>query len=292
MKLLSYGLDHRMEPRLALSINGYAVDVMRASLWMKRERNAQDYLTLPSSMRLALEDWDHARPLLETLQKALQGLDLDAMKTNDRPVAMLESEIAFFSPVPDPPSLRLFQVFDPEAPQRFAFGNTQTLFGHGQPIPFGGLVPSPEMAAVISNPRGATQPEIAGFCIVNNWEDPEADANCPGSKKGVATSLGPYLVTGDELEHAKLGLGWNMAVSVTMNKQPVGEGRFKSMGISFEDMLHLAARTNLLAGDVLCSGSPLKQTMPSHDEGSVDIEIQSLGLLSTPSKTAQDSSYS
>lgn len=135
MKLLSYGLDHRMEPRLAFSLNGQVIDVMRASLWMKEHRQAIDYLSLPSSMSLALQDWGRSFSLLKQLKEAFESLDAGSLSIFDRPVALPENEVAFFAPIPDPPSLRFFQALTSPSASGFNFGNTQTLFGQGQAQP-------------------------------------------------------------------------------------------------------------------------------------------------------------
>lgn len=282
MKLLSYALEHRMEPRLAFSLNGYAVDVMRAALWMKAERKAQDYLNLPSSLRLALEDWPRTRALLSDLIEVFQSLELSQLKAYDRQVAMPETEIAFFSPVPDPPGLRHFQAFGPTSEKGFSFGNTQTLLGHGQALEISGLHPSLEMAAIAANPRSGQDPEIAGFCVVNNWYDPQAQDDDFGGRWGLATSLGPYLVTADEIENQKMGLGYTLEAQIMHDRSASATGHFKDMQLSFQDMFRLAQRTRIQAGDLFFSGSPLALTQTLENASLVEVEIQSLGQLSTP----------
>jgi len=291
MKLLSYGLDHRQEPRLAFSLNGYAVDVMRASLWMKNERQAQDFLTLPSSMRLTLEDWPRSKALLEQLQNIFQGLDLSGLRTHDRVVAMPETDIAFFAPEPHPPALRLFEAFDPNNSKVFSFGNTQTLLGHRQFSTVQGLIARPEMGAIIARSRTGQPPEIAGYCVVNNWVDPQANKNDSGARFGTATSLGPYMVTADELESQKAGLGWHLSGQLRVDGQNRADTRFKEMHISFSDMLHLSSRTNIQAGDVFCSGTPFSGSVSAEPEAQIDIEIQGLGVLSTPPKPPEEQSH-
>ena len=59
MKLLSYGLDRRMEPRLAFSLRGYAIDVMRASLWMKEDRLDEDSNELITFLKDSIMSFAH-----------------------------------------------------------------------------------------------------------------------------------------------------------------------------------------------------------------------------------------
>ena len=276
MKLLSYGLDQRMEPRLAFSLNGYAVDVMRASLWMKENRNAQDYLSLPSSMKLALLDWGSSLPLLKNLEQALQNADLTDLSIYSRPVALLETDIVCFAPIPDPPSLRYFSAF--ESSGKFSFGNTQTLLGHNQPLAHTGLTARGELAAIIAGKENALQ--VAGYSIVNNWSNPGIAS--AGLAYGMATSLGPYLVTADELAGHQLGQGFGLDLQLRLNGQPFSEASFKNMLIGFPEMIQKALKTRVQAGDVFCSGCPpdAKENGLIKPGDKVEIEIQVLGTLS------------
>jgi len=281
MKLLSYGLDLRMEPRLAFSLRGYAVDVMRASLWMKEDRNAQDFLKLASSMELTLKEWGHLYPLLKRLEEAFQTIDITGLTIYNRSLGMLEADIVFFAPVPNPPSLRYFNVFNPEKSAAFIFGNTQTLLGHRQTQPFSGLLAQAEIAAILG--YGDSGLDVAGYSIVNNWFDPQQQGN-DGLSLGLATSMGPYFVPAEELEPRKLGKGFSLDLQISVNEKPVAEGHFKEMNLSFAEMLMEAQKTNLQKADVICSGSPLKpdSSFQLKNGDCINIEIQALGVLSNP----------
>ncbi len=277
MKLLSYGLDQRMEPRLAFSLNGYAVDVMRASLWMKENHQAQDYLSLASSMLLTLQHWNRSLSLLKNLEHAFKGLDLATLSIYGRPLAILETEIVFFAPIPDPPSMRYFSAFDSDLD--FSFGNTQTLLGHDQPLKYAGLAARGEIAIIVAGMD--MDLKIAGYCIVNNWIDPQLDPQT-GLAHGLATSIGPYLVTSDELEPHQLGKGLSLDMQIRLNGKPCIENRFNNLIHGFPEMIQQAKPTNIQAGDILCSGSPVNSSkmnvLKSGDR--VDVEIQMLGTLS------------
>ena len=285
MKLLSYGLEYRMEPRLAFSLGDYVIDVMRASLWMKEDRKAQQYLNLPSSMRLALQDWSQTFALLKQLEEAFESIEVQGLSIFNRSVAHLISDIAIFVPIPDPPSLRYFKTVGKDQMSGFNFGNTQTLFGHGQAQPYSGLTPQGELAAVLAGSKAGSELKIAGYCIANNWVDIQlSDSEVPGQgglSRGIATSLGPFLITADELDAHKLGNGFNLDMQVRVNGAAVGEGRLKDMSIAFPDMIRQAAKTNVQAGDLFCSGSPISLAdSPCPEMGDlVEVEIQALGCL-------------
>jgi len=282
MKLLSYGLEHRMEPRLAFLLNGQAVDVMRASLWMKEERGAIDFLNLPSSMKLALENWEKSFSLLKALETAALSLDFESLNIFGRPLSMPLADIAFFAPIPDPPSLRYFQASQPDGLASFTFGNTQTLLGHNQILSHAGLSPKAELAAIIAAKKEDEHCSVAGYCVLNNWFDPSLSEN-DGLSYGKASSLGPYFVTADELEPHKLGSGFSLDLQLRVNGQVTGEGRFRDMQLGFEEMITQAKPTRVLAGDVFCSGSPfgLDKGIAMKSGDKVEIEVQVLGTLST-----------
>jgi len=279
MKLLSYGLDHHMEPRLAFSLNGYAIDVMRASLWMKENYKAQDYLNLPSSMSLLLQNWEQSFPLLENLVQAFHSLEYSKLSIYDRPVSLPETDIVFFAPVPNPPSLRYFSAFSET--RGFRFGNTQTLLGNNQPVAHSSLTLQGEMCAVMGGKD--TNLEIAGYCIANNWINYQAGLN-DGLSLGLATSLGPYLVSADELEGHKLGNSFSLDMQIRVNGKAVSESRFRNMTVGFEEMIRSAGPTHVQAGDIFCSGSPadLDNLKPRQADDQIEIEIQVLGTLTTP----------
>ncbi len=282
MKLLSYALDYRMEPRLAFSLGGQAIDVMRASLWMKEDRNAQEFLTLASSMKLALENWQKSFSLLSQLEAAFQSIDTSGLSVHARPIALAEEDIVFFAPIPDPPSIRFFSTFVDDSPDTFDFGQTQTLRGHRQELTVTGLSPRGEIAAIVAAGKNSENPEIAGYTIVNNWTAPQEKAlGKNGVALGQATSIGPYLVTADQVNSLKMGSGFNMDMQISLNGQSEIDTRLKDMKFSFVDMLEFSKSSHVGAGDILCSGSPSKRDLVLSSGQNIGVEIQALGTLAT-----------
>mgnify|MGYP002725583697 CR=1 FL=1 len=284
MKLLSYGLDHRMEPRLAFSLNGYAVDVMRASLWMKEDRNVTDYLNLASTMTMILKDWDVSLSLLKRLEEALLSIQPESQSIYDRPLAMPLDDIVYFAPVPDPPSIRYFDAFTDNTKRKFSFGNTQTLKGHRQGLIHPGLSCQPEIAAIVAGNKSDPELKIGGYCVVNNWVDSHLiSSDSQGLSHGKATTLGPHLVIAEDLEPLRIGRGFNLDLQVSINGDLVRESSLKELKTSFSEMIQIASPTRVQPGDVICSGSPLVATnLPAmKHKDKIDIEIQGMGVLST-----------
>jgi len=282
MRLLSYGLDYRMEPRLAFSLRGQVIDVMRASLWMKDDRGAHEYLKLASTMKLALEDWPRSYSLLSQLEEAFQSIEPTGLKTHDRRVAMSEEDVVFFAPIPDPPSIRFFNAFNDVPVEHYDFGQTQTLRGHGQDVQLNTLSPRGELAVILSASKTGEQAGIAGYCVVNNWTATQEKASGKtGFALGQATSMGPYLVTADQVEPLQIGKGFNMDMQISVDGRIEVDSRLREMKFSFQEMLETSRDTHVAAGDILCSGSPSKRDLQLTAGQTLDIEIQSLGTLTT-----------
>jgi hypothetical protein len=265
-----------MEPRLAFALGGYAVDVMRAALWMKEDRNAQEFLNLPSSMRLALEEWGRALGLLKELEESFRSLSFESLSVHKRPVAILEADIEYFAPVSDPPAIRYFDSFSEKKVTEFDFGQPQTLLGHKEAVRHAGLSPRGEIAAVVAVEKGGGSPTIAGYSVFNNWIDHKQRG---GLAFGKASSMGPWLITADEVESHKMGTGLNLDMQLRVNGEAFRNSRFSKMNFSFSEMLQVSSETRLMAGDILCSGSPVVDRLEVKESDQVDLEIQALGVL-------------
>lgn len=123
-----------------------------------------------------------------------------------------------------------------------------------------------EVAAVVGRDGTSLSPEqveIFGYTILNDWSARDLQRRemkvqlGPAKGKDSATTLGPWLVTADELESYRDGegfLGLDMRVSV--NGTEIGHDRLSNMGWPFEELVSYASRgTWVRAGDVLGSGT-------------------------------------
>ncbi|TYB55317.1 DUF2437 domain-containing protein [Nonomuraea sp. PA05] len=125
-----------------------------------------------------------------------------------------------------------------------------------------------EVAAVIGTPGRDLTPSrarrhIAGYLIMNDWsardlQSREMQVNLgPAKGKDTATTLGPWLVTADELEPYRDADGFlNLGLTVSVNGTEIGRDLLSNMGWPFEELVAYASRgTWVRPGDVLGSGT-------------------------------------
>jgi fumarylacetoacetate (FAA) hydrolase len=186
-------------------------------------------------------------------------------------------DVHLLAPVPTPPSFRDFFSYEehvakgfelrgadiPEAwfeQPIFYFSNPASIRGPGDDVarPAGCnlLDFELEIAAVIG--AGGT---IAGFTLMNDWSARDLQARemtvglGPAKGKDFATSLGPWLVTPDDLpdEDGRL----NVTATVTVNAAEVTRSDASAQHYSWPDLVSQASRDTpgLRPGDVLGSGT-------------------------------------
>jgi len=129
-----------------------------------------------------------------------------------------------------------------------------------------------EVAAVIGSVAGsdganlhpdAAAAHIFGYTIMNDWSARDLQGRemkvrlGPAKGKDFGTSLGPWIVTADELEPLLDGEGF-LAVhaEVQVNGELIGEDLVSNMGWPFPELVAYASRNSrIVAGDVLGSGT-------------------------------------
>jgi fumarylacetoacetate (FAA) hydrolase len=168
----------------------------------------------------------------------------------------------------------------------FYFSNPAAIFGPEEEIPYpqgsAELDYELEVAAIVGG-AGA----IGGFTVMNDWSARDlqrAEMRVglgPAKGKDFATSLGPVVVTPDELD----GTGGAMVARV--NGEERSRGDLASMHFSWERILARAAlNTRLLPGDVLGSGTvgtgcilELGDARWLQPGDVVELEIEGIGVL-------------
>jgi fumarylacetoacetate (FAA) hydrolase len=186
------------------------------------------------------------------------------------------AEVALLAPVPEPPSVRDFYAFEghvaagwrrrggeiPEAWYEapvFYFSNPASVHGPGEPVRRPAATRQLdfelEIAAIIGG-DGA----IAGFTLMNDWSARDVQRRemtvglGPHKGKDFATSLGPWLVTPDELPWDGRRLA--LEATVTVNGRQVARGDASGQHFDWPAIVAHAARdTRLRVGDVLGSGT-------------------------------------
>lgn len=156
-----------------------------------------------------------------------------------------------------------------EAPT-FYFTNPYALIGAHDPV----QIPSGcrlfdfelEVAAVVGRTGRSLTPdevEIFGYTIMNDWSARDVQARemavrlGPSKGKDFATTLGPVLVTVDEVADLVDEDGFlQLELEVLVNGVTVGTDLLGNMGWPFEELVAYASRdTRVVPGDVLGSGT-------------------------------------
>ncbi|MGW7203306.1 fumarylacetoacetate hydrolase family protein [Streptomyces sp. NPDC054837] len=154
----------------------------------------------------------------------------------------------------------------------FYFTNPYAVIGpyDDVPVPPGSRVLDFELevAAVIGREGRDLTPEqardhIVGYTILNDWsardlQSREMRVNLgPCKGKDTAATLGPYLVTADELEPHRGADGFlRLSLTASVNGEVIGKDLLSNMSWTFEEMVAYASRgTVVRPGDVLGSGT-------------------------------------
>ena len=205
------------------------------------------------------------------------------------PAAVLSAgTVKLRPPIARPPSIRDFYAFEQhvkagrksrglemvpewyELPV-FYFTNPNALSGDGDKI----AVPpgcqrldfEVEVAAVVgrrcSNLKvSECASHIVGFMILNDLSARDLQRKemlvglGPAKGKDFATSIGPCLVTADELAPKRKAKAFDLGITASVNGREYTRANFADIYWSFEEMLSFASRgTNVMAGDVLGSGT-------------------------------------
>jgi 2-keto-4-pentenoate hydratase/2-oxohepta-3-ene-1,7-dioic acid hydratase in catechol pathway len=144
----------------------------------------------------------------------------------------------------------------------FYFTNPHTILGPDDDVAFpAGSVARDfelEVAAVVGR-DGA----VFGYTIFNDWsardlQSREMKVNLgPAKGKDFAGTLGPWIVTADELERYRDADGFlDLWCTAAVNGVEVGRDLLSNMGWTFETMIAYAARdSRVVAGDVFGSGT-------------------------------------
>jgi fumarylacetoacetate (FAA) hydrolase len=253
-------------------------------------------------------------------------------RDEDDDAALDPADLAFGPPVLRPPAFRDFYVFErhvrtmwqrrggeiPEAWYRlpiFYFSNTSEIRGPGDPVwaPRGSseLDFELEVGAVIDTPAidlAAERAEdaIGGYVVLADWSarDLQRDESVvrlgPAKGKDFATSIGPWIVTPDELADARAAgaTGPDLTMTATVEGADgrvveVSRGTWASAQYSFGQMLERAsADVHVRPGEILGSGTVgggcllevKDQTLGRWLEpgDTVTLAIERIGALVTP----------
>jgi fumarylacetoacetate (FAA) hydrolase len=213
-------------------------------------------------------------------------------------------DVRLLAPVPRPPSVRDAYAFEehirnaarvtgrPGVPDEwyelpvFYFSNPAAIYGPDDEIPFPAdsneLDYELEVAAVIG-----AEDVIGGFTIMNDWSARDLQRKemkvglGPAKGKDFATSLGPVVVTPDELGDLRLEM------VARVNGEERSRGNMGDMYHSWQAIIErAAANTQLVPGDVIGSGTVGTGCILEHGDGRwlqpgdvVELEVEGIGVL-------------
>jgi len=213
-------------------------------------------------------------------------------------------DVRLLAPVPRPPSVRDAYAFEEHIKNAarvtgrsgvpdewyelpvFYFSNPAAIYGPDDEIPYPAgsneLDYELEVAAVIG-----ADGVIGGFTIMNDWSARDLQRRemkvglGPAKGKDFATSLGPMVVTPDELGDLRL------VMVARVNGEERSRGNLGDMYHSWDAILERAsANTQLVPGDVIGSGTVGTGCILEHGDGRwlqpgdvVELEVDGLGVL-------------
>ena len=138
----------------------------------------------------------------------------------------------------------------------FYFSNVSEIRGPGEAVwapdgsveldyelEVGALVDTP----AVDLPAERAEEAIGGYFVLNDWSarDLQREETTvrlgPAKGKDFATSIGPWLVTPDELADARSGTGYDLDMTATINGTEISRGTWSAAQFSFGDMLARAS---------------------------------------------------
>ncbi|HLO12172.1 MAG TPA: fumarylacetoacetate hydrolase family protein [Pseudoneobacillus sp.] len=246
--------------------------------------------------------------------------ELGPLTAQDHAVYLL-SEVKLKAPLPNPRSFRDFYAFEQHVKTArenrglemipewyeipvFYFSNHLAIKGPEvqieRPKQCEWLDYELEIACIIGKEgsnisREDAQDYIFGYCILNDWSARDLQRKemkvglGPAKGKDFATSIGPYILTKDELEDKVAGKGFQLKMTAKVNGVLLSEGNMKDLYYSFGEMIERASDgVTLYPGEMLGSGTvgsgcllELGQNIHRWLEPGdlVELEIENLGVL-------------
>ncbi|WP_199613957.1 fumarylacetoacetate hydrolase family protein [Paenibacillus alkalitolerans] len=275
MKFVTF-LNEKGEQRAGWVQDGIVVDMQLASGGL-----------LPDNIQDFLQDSETCLPVANLLAEQFR-LDAAKLFIEQPRKAFPFAGVSLCAPIPKPSSVRDFYAFEQHVKTAragrglamipewyeipvFYFSNHRCIIGPDEPV----LRPKKcqwldyelEIACVIGkegrNIRACEADDyIAGYCIMNDWSARDLQRQemkvglGPAKGKDFATSLGPYLVTKDELAPYRTGDRFSLEMTAKVNGRLLSRGNFRDIYYTFGEMIERASEDAVLyPGDVIGSGT-------------------------------------
>lgn len=274
MRFVSF--QKKEKDRIGIEVNGKIYDLAKSAESIDIE--------LPNRMRRFLRNWE--------LNFALSKKVEEAIKEGKIKEDFADKNIKLLAPVPKPASCRDGYAFRqhvetarrnrgaemiPEFDQFpvFYFTNHNAVYGEGDVYLEKDHLEKLDFeleCAIVIGKKGMNisakdaDDYIAGYMIMNDFsartlQMEEMKLNLgPAKGKDFATTIGPYLVTTDELEQYKIetssGNKYDLQMKAFHNGKQVSSGNLKDMNWTFAEIIERASYgVEIFPGDVIGSGT-------------------------------------
>jgi fumarylacetoacetate (FAA) hydrolase len=326
MKLVTFApKENPRQMKVGALIKNCIVDVEAASTWAQGAAGIpREAIPLDDMLNFIFAGegaWEYARAVLTAVAQAEKPSALKG--AGHKPVAYDQDNAALFPPIPRPLGMRDFYAFEGhvktasanrgrEVPKEwyefpvFYYNNPNSIYGPEMTTPYPSYTQALdyelEIAAVIGKAGidlGAEQAarHIFGFTIFNDWSARDVQRKemaaglGPAKGKDFASSLGPCIVTADEIADRATGRPgvYDLSMCARVNGEEKSRGNFKDIHWSFGEMIARASQSaQILPGEVMGSGTVgtgcllelTKGEGPYLNHGDVvELEIERIGIL-------------
>jgi 2-keto-4-pentenoate hydratase/2-oxohepta-3-ene-1,7-dioic acid hydratase in catechol pathway len=161
-----------------------------------------------------------------------------------------------------------------------------------------------EVGAILGGSGSDMTPEegaalVVGYCVLNDWSARDVQKRemllsmGPVKGKDTATSIGPWIVTPDELDDVRTETGFDLRMICSVNGRLYSDARWSDVYWSFGEMIAYAARgSSVHPGDLFGSGTCgtgcINELSQTHGEDSypflkpgdvIEASVERLGVL-------------
>tara|TARA_B100001758_G_scaffold161845_1_gene139580 strand:+ start:16 stop:978 length:963 start_codon:yes stop_codon:yes gene_type:complete len=315
LKFLTYIEKKKLTKGYGFLENDRVIDIPLAAKWIS-DNNNNHFISLPNSLKEALENWDYNYTIIKQLKNEISSNDIECFSYE-------QSDLIILPPIPNPPAFRDFYAFEQHVKAArklrglemnpdwykipiFYFSNPNCCYGHQAEIPYPDKTTELdfelEFAIIIGNgginiKKENAENVIAGYTILNDWSSRNLQREempmslGPAKGKDFASSFGPYMVTPDELDDSWGDDGkLHLRMTCHVNDKLISDGNTNDLYHSFGSMIERASlNTSLLPGEYIGSGTVgtgcILELRPENTGGwlkkgdVIRLEIEKLGVL-------------
>jgi fumarylacetoacetate (FAA) hydrolase len=323
LKYVTFSERSGEKPVIGLVVGDNVLSLPGLCAWVeKKERLLQ--FRLPETMLEFIQAGEPLQHYVRNLLKDLENEDPKSLKyENGFTLAFSLKEVVLHAPLPRPVTFRDFYAFEahvaaakaargqsvPDEWYRFPvfyFSNPNPIFGPEDNISYPSYTRKLDFeleVACIIGKEGINIPAenageyIFGYTILNDWSARDVQREetkvglGPAKAKDFASSLGPWIVTPDELQDRFTGRPgvYDLEMRARINGKERSCANWKDLHYSFGEMIARASQeVRLLPGEVIGSGTVGTGCLLDLTKGKgpwlqpgdeIELEVERLGVL-------------